>query len=174
MLRTPRLDLIAGNLEHIEAELSEPNRIGARLGVTVPEGWPPGEFDRDAMVYFRSRLTAGNPGQAGWFHWYGIARGAGEGAGTLVVAAGYFGPPENGRVEIGYSVVPSARRQGYATEMVAALVERALAEPSVMEVVAHTTDANGASTRVLLGCGFQRVGPGAEPGAILYQRNRTE
>jgi hypothetical protein len=82
MLRTPRLDLIAGNLEHIEAELAEPNRIGALLGVTAPEGWPPGEFDRDAMVYFRSRLAGGDPGQAGWFHWYGIARGTGGVAGT--------------------------------------------------------------------------------------------
>ena len=58
-------------------------------------------------------------------------------------------------VEIGNSVIPDARRQGYATEIGAALVVRAFEESSVQHVIAHTSDEDVPSTRVLLACGFK-------------------
>lgn len=56
----------------------------------------------------------------------------------------------------GYSVIPEARGCGYATEIVAALVDRAFADPGVQVVIAHAAESDEPSTRVLLRCGFRR------------------
>lgn len=173
LLRTERLDLVATTLAHIEAELQDPNALGPLLGIAIPDEWPPGEYDRHALEFFHAQFLAGGPSHVGWYGWYGITRNAQGQRESLVAAAGYLGPPRDGSVEIGYSVIPSARRQGYATELVAALVKHAFEEPSVHQVIAHTTDANAASIEVLLRCGFERVGPGSEPQSIQFRTKRT-
>jgi hypothetical protein len=48
--------MIATNLATIEAQLAGPEVLSALLGVAVPVSWPPGEFDRDAMLYFQRCL----------------------------------------------------------------------------------------------------------------------
>ncbi len=173
LLRTKRLDLVASTLQHVEAELKCPSALGPLLGASIPPGWPPGEYDRHALEFFHSQLQAGGRGVIGWYGWYAIARNSQGVRESLVAGAGYLGPPSDGVVEIGYSVIPDARRQGYATEIVAALVARAFEEPSVQHVIAHTSDENVPSTRVLLACGFERVGPGTEPGSVQYRAKRT-
>ena len=65
-IETQRLTLIPTTLEHIRTELEEPSRLGALLGVRVPEGWPPGEYDRDAMEFFRSLLESDAQRYEGW------------------------------------------------------------------------------------------------------------
>jgi RimJ/RimL family protein N-acetyltransferase len=67
---------------------------------------------------------------------------------------GFVGPPRDGAVTIGYAIVPSARRQGYATEAISALSAWALDEPDVREVRAQTLPENEPSIRALLGAGF--------------------
>jgi len=169
LLRTNRLDLVAATLAHLEAELASPSRLDLLLGVPIPPGWPPGEYDRHALEFFHTQLTAGGPEHVGWYTWYAMTRNGEGQREELVAGAGYMGPPSEGTAEIGYSVIPSARRQGYAAEIVAALVEHAFTVPSVQQVIAHTSDANVASTRVLLRCGFERVGLGAEPESVQYR-----
>ena len=78
-----------------------------------------------------------------------------------------MGPPTpEGEVEIGSSLLPEARRQGFATELVRALLEHALTHPQVRRVVAHTADGNGRQAAVLTRAGFSPAGPGAEPGRL--------
>jgi RimJ/RimL family protein N-acetyltransferase len=80
---------------------------------------------------------------------------------SLVIGEiGFVGPPQNGAVMIGYAIVPSARRQGYATEAIAALSACALADPDVEEVRAQTLPDNEASVRALLNAGFEEQPPG--------------
>jgi len=55
-IETHRLTLIPQTLEHLRIELEEPGRLGVMLNARVPPGWPPGEYDRDAMEFFRSLL----------------------------------------------------------------------------------------------------------------------
>jgi RimJ/RimL family protein N-acetyltransferase len=74
-----------------------------------------------------------------------LERSNGEAVGT----AGFFGPPRDGVVEIGYGIVPSRRRRGYATEAARALIALALGQPGVSEIVAHAEPGNVASIRVL-------------------------
>ena len=46
--------------------------------------------------------------------------------------AGFHGPPDDaGMVEVGYSIDPQYRRQGYARAALRALVDRATREPGV-------------------------------------------
>jgi ribosomal-protein-alanine N-acetyltransferase len=172
VIRTRRLQLVAVTLAHIEAELQDGQALGALLGVSIPSSWPPGEYDRDAMEFFRGRLLAGGPSHLGWYCWYAIGCDTDGRRENLLAAAGYFGPPSDGSVEVGYSVIPEARGCGYATEIVDALVGRAFEEPGVRVVIAHTVDSNVPSTRVLLRCGFRRVDVGERPGTIGYRRVR--
>ena len=72
----------------------------------------------------------------------------------MIGEIGFVGAPSDGSVMIGYAIVPSARRQGYATEAIAALSEWALAQPEVAEVRAQTLPDNEASIRALLRAGF--------------------
>jgi ribosomal-protein-alanine N-acetyltransferase len=69
--------------------------------------------------------------------------------GLVVGGIGLFGPPEDGRIELGYGIVESRRGRGYATEAARALVRTALALPEVVEVFAGVDPANAASVRVL-------------------------
>jgi RimJ/RimL family protein N-acetyltransferase len=79
--------------------------------------------------------------------------------GLVVGEIGFVGPPKEGAVTIGYAVAPSARRQGYATEAIAAVSEWALAQPEVDEVRAQTLPDNEPSIRALLRCGFVELEP---------------
>ena len=173
VIRTARLDLIVTTVEHLRTELDAPSTLGEALGVEVPEGWPPGFYDRDAMEFFLARGLESGESARGWYGWYGVLRAADGERGLLVAAGGYLGPPSaDGTVEIGYSVVGSARGRGYATEVANALCERALATPGVERVVAEAHEFNEASVKVLLRCGFSRVGPGREPQYLRFERKR--
>lgn len=172
-LTTPRLVLVAGTLEHVEAELQGRDALRSMLGATVPEDWPPGEYDRDAQEFFRGRLAGGGPAMVGWITWYGITRSPAGAREALVAGAGFFGPPSEGVVEIGYSVVPGARGAGYATEIVAALCTFAFSHDAVQTVIAHTTPDNVPSQRVLLKCGFTEAPAASPPGDLEYTLRRA-
>jgi RimJ/RimL family protein N-acetyltransferase len=75
---------------------------------------------------------------------------------------GFVAPPRRGVVMIGYAIVPSARRQGYATEAIAVLTAWSLAQPGVDRVRAQTLPDNEASIRALLRAGFEEDEPGAK------------
>jgi RimJ/RimL family protein N-acetyltransferase len=61
-------------------------------------------------------------------------------------------------VEIGYSVAPEHRRQGYARAMLAELLRRAAADPAVRTVRASISPGNAASLATISGFGFAKVG----------------
>jgi ribosomal-protein-alanine N-acetyltransferase len=172
LARTARLELIAATLDLIAAELTGPDALGAMLGVPVPASWPPGEYDQDALQFFTARLVAGGPAALGWYNWYAITIGADGRRESLVAGAGYMGPPADGMVEIGYSVVPEARGRGFATEIVQALAERALSVDAVHKVIAHTLASNITSQGVLKRSGFIPAGAGAAPDLLRFERAR--
>lgn len=173
-IRTTRLELLAATLEHVRTEIEAPERLSSLLGATVSPDWPPGEYDADAMEFFRERLEQGGPAVVGWYGWYAIRREDGDVPATLVGAAGYLGPSDDqGRVEIGYSILPAWQAQGYATEITEALVSRALADIDVRVVLAHTQEHNHASIRVLQRCGFVLEGEGSEPGSLRFELARV-
>ena len=81
---------------------------------------------------------------------------------VVIGEIGFVSPPHDGSVTIGYAIVTDARRQGYATEAIAALSEWALAQPDVAEVHAQTLPDNEPSVRALLRAGFVEEGSSPE------------
>ena len=79
--------------------------------------------------------------------------------GVAVGHAGFHAPPdENGMVEIGYSIDPRERRQGFARATVAALLARAASDDRVVTVRASISPDNTASLATIAGYGFEEVG----------------
>jgi RimJ/RimL family protein N-acetyltransferase len=74
---------------------------------------------------------------------------------------GFVEPPQGGSVTIGYAIVPSARRRGYATEAIVAVTEWSLAQADVTHVRAQTLPDNEPSIRALRSAGFEEDEPGA-------------
>lgn len=112
--------------------------------------------DRARSIFgYRAEQLAEDPSVAPW-----ITRAAvSEPDGVVVGDAGFHGPPdEAGTVQVGYTVVPGHRRQGYARAMVTALLARAAAEPGVRTVRAIIRADNSASLATIAGFGFTRVG----------------
>ena len=170
-LQSHRLTLIATTLAHIRTELESPEQLATMLNAVVSTEWPTGEYDRDAMEFFRARLEEGGEQAEGWYGWYAVRAADLEGPRALVGGGGYFGPPDmDGTVEIGYSVLPRWQRRGYASEIVQTLVQHGFTFSTVERIIAHTTEANPASIAVLLHCGFHRAGAGREPGTLRFER----
>lgn len=168
-LSTNRIELVAATVDLVCAELESADRLASLLGAHVERGWPPGEYDRDAQVFFRDRLKEGGASVIGWYCWYALRHGNSDKPPALVGACGYFGPPsEEGIVEIGFSILPRWQNLGYATDSAGLLVKNAFADSRVQKVIAHTTPANLASCRVLGKCGFDYVCREDESGNDLY------
>jgi RimJ/RimL family protein N-acetyltransferase len=101
-----------------------------------------------------------DPASADW-----IARAAvAEPGGIVVGHGGFHGPPDaDGTVEVAYSVDPAHRRRGYAKAMLAALLERADADPAVRAVRASIRPDNAASLATVAGFGFSKIGEQWDP-----------
>ena len=83
----------------------------------------------------------------------------GEGVRAVIGSIGFHGPPDaEGRLEVGYSVDPNYRRQGYAREAVEALFNWAHHEHGIDRFVASISPDNEPSLRLARGFGFVQVG----------------
>jgi len=77
-------------------------------------------------------------------------------------------PDAEGRVLIGYGVLPEFRRRGYAAEALGGVVEWAFRDPRVQTVFGDTYPDLTASIRTMERNGFRHVGAGTEEGTIRY------
>jgi [ribosomal protein S5]-alanine N-acetyltransferase len=128
-------------------------QASAEAGVALTEYFV---TDRAKWVWrYRVNQLSSDPGCAGWLTQVVVA----EPEGAVVGYAGFHGPPDDaGMVELGYSVVPVHRRQGYARAILTALVRRAAAEARVRTVRATISPDNTASLATISGFGFVEVG----------------
>jgi RimJ/RimL family protein N-acetyltransferase len=161
--------LIAATIDSLDAEEVGGAEAATVLGVTPPATWPPEFNDVNTREWMRGMLRT-HPDEPGWGSWYII------GDGRLVGTAGYKGPPDGkGEVEVGYAVVESEHRKGYASGAVRLLIERAFRDPRVAVVAAETIPALVGSQAVLNSCGFTLAHrfPNEEFGEILrYELRR--
>ena len=169
MLTTARMRLVPRTAELTRAEIADRAAFAALLHATVPANWPP-DLLADAVPWFLQQMEAA-PDQVGWLDWYGLVRGIGGQPDLLVASGGFLGPPQDGTVEVGYSVLPQFQRQGLATEMVGGLVEWALAQAGVQQVVAEVHTDNTPSVRLLARLGFVAIGAGRDPGHLRFRRS---
>ena len=137
----------------LAAALDDVWALSQRLSARVAEGLIDDEF-RQAFQFSLDELRK-KPELRGWWTVLFVLREP-EGA-TVCGAGGFRGPPRDGMVELGYSIAPSLRGRGLASEAARQLVEYALADARVSKVQAHTLSVANASTRILEKLGFVRV-----------------
>jgi [ribosomal protein S5]-alanine N-acetyltransferase len=170
-IETPRLVLLRTSVDILRADLEGPAALAAALGVAVSSEWPPSsEYDGDA-IRFMIALLEREPAAYDWGFRYIVRK---EPTPTVIGAGGYTGPAKDGAIELGYSICPSERRRGFATETTQALTDTAFRHSDVARVIAHTLPDLTPSIGVLENCGFKLVGAGAEAGTVRYAIERGD
>ncbi len=155
-LSTARLTLVALTPGLARAALEDRARLGRMLGARVPPTWPGADFARMLPHLARGVELAASGSEPTRL----ILHTADS---VLIGETGFHGPPdESGAVEVGYSIVPDYRGQGFAFEATRALVERALARPDIRRITAACLDDNVASLKVLEKLGMRLVGATGE------------
>ena len=169
MLTTRRLHLVPMTLQLAEAERAGATTLTAALRADVPPDWPPDFYDDEDLD--RMRRLREDPANEGWALYYLIQRTPRP---AVVGVAGFSGRPSHDRaVEIGYSVMPPYRRQGLATEAVAALLDRAFQDANVDTVIAETLPHLPASIGVLMRNGFRLASETGRGGTLRYALTRA-
>jgi len=150
-IATPRLRLIPltpsllgavarGDLAEVERQL------GARVGTGWEEGVP---------AELRLEQLATDASQQPWLARAMVAATSRQVVGTI----GFHAPPDDdGRVEIGYDVVPCERRKRYAREGIGALLDWAWGTGRARTCVASVSPDNAPSLALIRSLGFRHVG----------------
>ena len=100
-----------------------------------------------------ARMRKAEP--SAWTHGFEVIERV---TGAIVGSCGYKGPPDSdGAVEIAYGIHPDHRGRGYAKEVARGMVDFAFGAGARV-VRAHTKVDNDASARILMACGFERIG----------------
>lgn len=169
IIPTPRLLLVPMTAECVAASPDDREPIARATGARVPESWPAEHYDQDALDFTRAAMEK-DPEQE-WLLRYIVVRE------PEPVVAGMFGamaPDGDGRVTIGYSVLPEMQRRGYASEALEAVVAWAFARPDVRIVAGETYPHLIASIRTMEHCGFRLAGAGSGEGIVRYELEREE
>jgi len=156
VLHTTRLELV----------LLEPESARELAAGTSRNGrmWAPGYPMAASLL--RAELTAaaaasGRP--LGGFGTYQVVR---REDGMVIGDVGFLGPPDaTGAVHVGCGITEGARRQGYATEALTALLAWARGQSGLTCVLADTTRSNVGGQRLLERVGMHPIG---EDGELLY------
>jgi ribosomal-protein-alanine N-acetyltransferase len=120
------------------------------LGVQVPAGWT-----QTISARLRLKQLAADASEQPWLVRATVLRAAR----CIVGSVGFHGPPDGrGRVEIGYDVVETERRKGYARESVAGLTDWAFATGRADVCVASVSPGNAPSLALVRSLGFRQVG----------------
>jgi [ribosomal protein S5]-alanine N-acetyltransferase len=170
-IATARLHLVI-----LDAPILAAMHDGTEAPASAPFTWPawwPDEVDTPHVAMWRRR-DADFDGADAWRPRAVVDRASA----TMIGHAGFHRPPQSleraladstyhgraepaagGVVEIGYTIFPAARGQGYATETVVALVDWAFTNGAVSTVLAAVAEDNAASLAVLDSVGgFDRIG----------------
>ena len=123
------------------------------LGATVPAGWPDDEEARSGLPWHLEAIE-GNPDQRLWRIRFAIELASN----AMIGAVNLKGTPSaSGDVEIGWGIVPDARRRGFAVEASSAVIAWAFADGRVKRVSATIPEPNIASQRVAQRLGMVRT-----------------
>ena len=171
MIQTRRLELRPGTITDLEAELSGTKALATALGAEIADNWPPPLYDEPAMRWTLDHLRTGDiRPEYGLYYFLDVT-----GPTPVAVGVGGFkGDPDDGRVEIGYSVLPQFQRRGYASEAVGGFLDYAFSDMRVTEVIAETLPELIPSIGVLEKNGFELVGGGSGEGVIRYRLQRDD
>jgi RimJ/RimL family protein N-acetyltransferase len=155
VLHGPRLDLVLVTVEQLLARAASDG--------PVPLGRP----DPDDVLHpdrsplrFRVQQVRDDPSVNPWLLRLAVERATG----TIVGLVNFHDRPDSeGRLEIGYRVLPAYRRRGFAREMATTLWAYAASRSDVRTLVASVAPDNAASRAIVEGAGFVKVGEQDDP-----------
>lgn len=157
-IHTQRLTLLPLTAAAARAATANRDELSRLLGVRVPDAWPQPDFREILPLIERALLD--DPSLAEWTRI--IAHTAED---QVIGDIGFKGKPDKtGTVEMGYSVIPDVRRQGFAFEAAQGLVGWAFRQPNVRRITAECEVDNLGSIRILEKLDMQRLG---QEGSLL-------
>ena len=143
LLETKRLQLLPFTLDLMKATLRGREKLRELLDVTIPDSWPGSDL-AEALPWFVGQVE--QAASTSTWSWLIIHKGTR----SIIGDVGFKGGPDTlGRVEIGYSIVPEYRNQGYASEATLYLIHWALQQREISTVTAECLHDNLGSIRVL-------------------------
>ncbi|MDX6505679.1 MAG: [ribosomal protein S5]-alanine N-acetyltransferase [Gaiellaceae bacterium] len=155
-LVSERLELVWLSPEWIDALLHGRRDDAERTGgFAVPKDWPD-EHDR-RFLGFRLRQAREDEAQAPWLVRAIVLHG------EMIGHIGFHGSPgRNARkdqdaIEVGYTIFPEHRRQGYATEAVVAMLDWGRTQ-GIDRFIASVGPGNEPSLAIVRRLGFREVG----------------
>ncbi len=152
MIRSARLDLVSLPAPVLDLLLAGDLRAAGRLlDLTVPPGWA-----ETVPAAFRLEQLRRDPGELPWLVRAMVER---HPARRIVGHIGFHAPPfGEGEVEVGYQVLPDARRRGLAREALRAITDWAHREHGVRFCRASVAPDNEASLALVRSVGFVPIG----------------
>lgn len=164
VLTTARLRLVPISLSCTTVSPDQREPIANATGARVPESWPPEHYDQEMLDWTRG-LYEKSPGGE-YVPRYLILR---EPEPVVIGMFGAMPPDADGRVIIGYSVLPDYQRRGYASEALAAFIEWVKRDPEVRIVAGDTYPNLIPSIKTMETCGLSLAGAGEGEGVIRYE-----
>ena len=167
IIETLRLRLVPLTLPYVTSAPDDRAVLARETGAEVPASWPPELWDQDAQDWTR-RMLEQDP-STDWIPRCIVLRD------PRPVACGVLGmaaPDADGRVLIGYGVLPEFRRRGYAAEALGGIVRWAFEDPRVRTIFGDTYPDLIASIRTMERNGFRLAGAGTDEGTIRYELKR--
>jgi ribosomal-protein-alanine N-acetyltransferase len=154
-----RIDLVSFTAEIVAPLLDGRRQEAERLGsFALPSDWPDEHDARFLAVRLDEMRT--DPARTPWFVRAVVLRSAER---PMIGHVGFHGPPgrnarqEPDAAEVGYTIFPSHRGRGYATEAVQALIGWARAQ-GIDHFIASISPDNAASLALARRLGFREVG----------------
>jgi RimJ/RimL family protein N-acetyltransferase len=149
-LETPRLELVLATGETARAAADgDLARLAGLLRAEVPPDWPP-EHVEDALPHVADELERAAPRDGIGMYFIVLRKPR-----TLIGTCGMFRPPRPETIVVGYSIIRSQQRRGYATETTRRLVAHAFSLGDTQRVMAETLPGHRPSIGVLEKLGFR-------------------
>jgi len=159
IIETDRLSLVPMDAEFLAASVAGDRRLAERLiDASLPAEWP----DEHPWLELRHRQTLQHPDWAPWLTRLSVLRSTRQVVGVI----GFHGPPGGewladfapDGVEFGYTTYAPWRRQGFAYEASAALIESAVRDDDVSTFVLSIAPTNLRSVALARKLGFRLAG----------------
>lgn len=172
MVRSERLDLQLMEPDLLDALIDDHRAvIDGMVDYEIPATFPDPE-QREFLRFRRGQLSA-DPARYPWSLRAIVLRSQRR----MVGFVNFHGAPgvndtnTDRAVELGWTVFPSDRKRGYATETAIALMAWAAEEHGIRHFISSTTPDNAASLRVHEKLGFARTGEFID-GEVIFDLRR--